>query len=113
MTDGELVVDARQDPGVEIQTDPPRDFKYPSLDDGMGVSVEALQYLAFAPKKHGDNYLVFDGFPFLDSKSELFQPWAQSSHDGVTMLVHRCARIDGPGNLFEDCDDKNAEFRGR
>src|ERR1017187_6946423 len=54
------------------------DFKNPSLTGGMGVSVETFQYLAFAPKKHGDNYLVFEGLPFLDPKSQLFQSWAQS-----------------------------------
>ena len=56
---------------------PPRlDFKNPSLTDLMGVSIEAFQYLAFAPEKYRDNYLVFDGLPSLDAKSELFQTWA-------------------------------------
>jgi hypothetical protein len=89
------------------------DFKHPSLAGGMCVSVEALQYLAFAPKKHGDNYLVFAGLPFLDPKSELFQARAKSSHDGVAMLIHRCTRINTLGQLFEERDDKKAEFRRR
>jgi hypothetical protein len=45
------------------------DFKNPSLLDRMGVSVEAFQYLTFAPKKDRNNYLVFTGLPFLDPKS--------------------------------------------
>ena len=89
------------------------DFKHPSLTGGMRVSVEALQYLAFAPKKHGNNYLVFAGLSFLDPKSELFQAWAKSSHNGVAMLVHRRMRIDTFGKLFEERDDKKTEFRRR
>ena len=88
------------------------DFKNPSLAGGMGVGVETLQYLAFAPKKHWDNYLVLRGFPFLDLKSEFFQAWAESSHSGVAMLAYRCTRIDGISHFFENCDHKKAEFRG-
>ena len=40
------------------------DFKDPSLTGGMGVSVEALQYLAFAPKKNGTTILSSLDFPF-------------------------------------------------
>jgi hypothetical protein len=78
------------------------DLKNPALTDGMGVSVETFQYLAFAPKKHWDNYLVFGGLPFLDPKSELFQARAESSHNGIAMLIHRCTRIDCIGHLFEE-----------
>ncbi len=89
------------------------DFKHPSFTGSMGVSVEALQNLAFAPKKHGNNYLVFGGFPFLHPKPKLFKAWAESSHYGVTVLVQRCTRVDGIGDLFEECDDKKAKFRRR
>src|ERR1035437_5683204 len=78
------------------------DFKNPALTGGVSVRVETLQYLAFAPKKHGDDYLVFDGLPFLDPKSELFQAWAELGHSGVAMLAHRCSRIDGVGQPFEE-----------
>lgn len=88
------------------------DFKNPSFAGGMGVGVETLQYLALAPKKHGDDDLVFGGLPFLDPKSDLFQAWAEPSHNGVAMLFHRRIRIDGAGHFFEECDDKKAEFRG-
>ena len=46
------------------------DFKNPSLACRMCVSVEALQYLAFATKKHGNNYLVFAGLSFFGSAQE-------------------------------------------
>ncbi len=63
------------------------DLKNPPLTDGMGVSVKTFQYLAFAPKKHRNDYLVFAGLPFLDPKSELFQTWAESCHNRVAMLI--------------------------
>lgn len=89
------------------------DLKNPSLAGGMGVGVETLHYLALAPEKHGDNYLVLDGLPFLDPKSDLFQSRAKPSHYSVAMLIHRCARIDGTGHLFEKCDNKKAKFGRR
>jgi hypothetical protein len=48
------------------------DLKDPSAAGCMGVRVEAFQYLALAPEKYGYDYLAFGGFPFLNSKSELF-----------------------------------------
>jgi hypothetical protein len=89
------------------------DFKNPSLAGGMGVGVEALQYLAFAAKKHGNNYLFFAGLPFLDPKSKLFQAWSEQSHDGVAMLVHRGSRIYGNAHFFEKGHNQKAKLRGR
>jgi hypothetical protein len=48
------------------------DLKNPPFSCGVGVSIETFQYLAFAPKKHWNNYFVFAGLPFLDPESELF-----------------------------------------
>ena len=81
------------------------DLKYPSLTGGMRISVETLQYPAFAPKEHGDNYLVFNGLTFLYLKSKFFQARAESSHNGVAMLVHRCMRINALSQLFEERHD--------
>jgi hypothetical protein len=89
------------------------DLKYPSLTGCMGVSVEAFQYFTLAPKKDGDNDLVFAGLPLLDSKSQPFQTWAESGHNGVAMLIHRCTRIDSVADIFEESDEKKAEFRRR
>src|SRR5437016_5839905 len=89
------------------------DFKHPTLNGGVSISVETLQYLTFAPKQDGDNDLVLDGLPFLDPKSQLLQAWAEPSHNGVTMLIHRCARIDSVSHFFEERDDKESEFRRR
>jgi len=82
----------------------------PSLAGGMSVSVEALQYLASAPKEHGDNYLVVAGLALFDSKSKFFQAWAESYHNGVAMLVRLSSRIDGIGLFLEQCNDRKAEF---
>jgi len=85
----------------------------PTLSWGVSIGVEALEYLAFAAKKYGDNYFVFAGLPFLYPKSELFQARAESRHNGVAMLVHPLSRIDGVGHFLEECDDEKAEFRRR
>src|ERR1039457_7333412 len=74
------------------------DFKNPSFAGGMGVGVETLQYLALAPKKHGDDDLVFGGLPFLDPKSDLFQAWAEPSHNGVRSEEHT-SELQSPCNL--------------
>ena len=88
-------------------------LKNPPLAGSMGVSVEAFQYLAFAPKKYWNNYLVFAGLPFLNPESELFKPRTELCHNGVAMLDCHCARIDGTRNLFEESDDMKAEFGWR
>jgi hypothetical protein len=88
-------------------------LKNPSLTGGVSVSVETLQYLAFAPKKYGNNYLAFARLPSLDSECKLFQAWAESCHDGVAMLTCLCARVDRISRFFEKCDDMKAEFRRR
>src|SRR5258708_3100428 len=76
----------------------------PPLIDGMSVSIEALQDLAFAPKKHRNNYLVFTGLPFLNSKSEFLKAWAESYHNGIAMLVYLFSRIDSIRHLLEKRD---------
>ena len=76
-------------------------LKDPALGDGVSVGVETLQYLAFATEKHGDNDLVFARLAFLHLKSELFQTWAESCHDGVAMLARHRTRIDGICHLLK------------
>ncbi len=89
------------------------DLKNPTLAGGMGVGVEALQYLAFPPKKHGNDYLVLDALPFLDSESEPLQPWAKPFHDAVARLVCLCGRIDSIGHRLKEPHNTEPEFRRR
>src|SRR5689334_2755930 len=53
---------------IVVNGPPCFDLKNPSLTDGMSVSIEALQYLAFTPQKHWNNYLVFLRIPLLYAK---------------------------------------------
>jgi hypothetical protein len=89
------------------------DLENSSLTHSMGVSVETLQYLAFAPKKHGNNYLIVARLSLLDSESELFQTGTKECHNGIAMLVRPCTRIDGIGKLLKERHDQNAEFGRR
>src|SRR5579864_6226305 len=86
------------------------DLENPSLRDGMGVSVETLQYLAFAPEEHRDNDLILARFPFFHLKTELFQTWPEPCHDGIAMLGRTRTRIDGISHFFKEGDDKKAEL---
>ena len=89
------------------------DLKNPTLDGGMGVSVETLQYLASPSKEDRNNYLVLDGLPLLDSKSDPFQSWAEPCHNAVARLIGLCARVDGISHFLEERNDSEPEFGRR